>query len=435
MLATPAYPRPRRHWAFAAALAALLAIASYSRAGRCGQPGEDITVSVLTFGPGDHPFFKFGHNAILVHDAGRHRDDVYNFGTFNFSSMMLIPEFLKGRILYWLSVQSFDGTIAHYREQNRSVVAQELALTPEQRSTLAVRLAQNARPDRRYYKYDYFRDNCSTRVRDAIDSVIGGRIHEATRGPASMSLRAHTERLAADDILFYLGLEVVLGAYVDRPISQWDEMFLPSKLQEYLRRVTIVGPNGDVPLVSAESVLVASTRPPVRATPPQRVAPMVLVGALAGAAVAALGRVGARRRPAQVAFAAVLLAVSLALGCMGCAFVFLWLATDHEATHQNENILQCPPWAIVLSVAAARLVMKRKGNERAVQTAAAIVFASSLIGLALKAVRVFHQDNGQIIALLLPIWLGAAIGSGWPFWPLTLRPSMVDKRSPLAPTP
>src|SRR5215831_13467866 len=69
-------------------------------------PGDPLTVFVMTFGPGDHPFYKFGHNAIWIHDRAAGTDRVYNFGTFKFDSAWLIPEFLRGRLTYWLSVSS-----------------------------------------------------------------------------------------------------------------------------------------------------------------------------------------------------------------------------------------------------------------------------------------------------------------------------------------
>ncbi len=115
---------------FLATALAVLVIsgAQFARA----EPGDDLTIFVLTFGPGDHPFFKFGHNAILVQP----KDDgglVYNFGTFQFDSPALIPKFLRGRFKYWLSVSRMEDTYASYVSDNRTIEAQELDLTPAQK--------------------------------------------------------------------------------------------------------------------------------------------------------------------------------------------------------------------------------------------------------------------------------------------------------------
>src|SRR5690606_25301071 len=69
------------------------------------------TVSLLTMGPGDQAFFKFGHNAIRVRYPGNQGDYVYNFGTFAFDSPTLILDFLTGKFRYWLSVQTFQSTL------------------------------------------------------------------------------------------------------------------------------------------------------------------------------------------------------------------------------------------------------------------------------------------------------------------------------------
>src|SRR4029450_5190838 len=97
------------------------------------EPGEDLTISMVTFGPGDHPFFKFGHNALLVQPRDG-RGMVYNFGTFAFDQPNLIPKFLKGRLMYWLSVSPVGSSFASYQGSNRTIEAQELDLTPAERA-------------------------------------------------------------------------------------------------------------------------------------------------------------------------------------------------------------------------------------------------------------------------------------------------------------
>jgi hypothetical protein len=375
------------------------------------EPGADLTISVLTFGPGDHPFYKFGHNAILVHDATARQDDVYNYGTFSYQSSTLIPDFLKGRLRYWLSVQPLDVTVAHYRSENRSIVAQELALTPAERHALADRLAHDALPENRYYRYDYYGDNCSTRVRDAIDAVLEGKLHAASNGPAAFSLRGHTERLTADDLPVYLGLDVAMGDVIDRPISQWEEMFLPSKLQESLRRVTLVRPEGSTPLVARESVMLAAERAPLREVPPYWLGPMIASGVTGGLFLALLGNAGATSRLARAAFGAVLCALGLTAGLLGVAFAFLWLATDHAVASHNENLLQLSPLALLLAVAAASLAMGKRRAARSVGVLTVLVAMCSLAGLTLKVHPAFDQHNGQFIALFLPLWAGAALGA------------------------
>ncbi|MCU0656819.1 MAG: DUF4105 domain-containing protein [Polyangiaceae bacterium] len=403
------------------------------------EPGEEYTVSVLTFGPGDHPFFKFGHNAILVHDERRRTDRVYNFGTFAFDSPALIPVFLKGKLRYWLSVQSLGGTIAAYRRENRTIDAQELALPPELRRQIVDALETNARPENRYYKYDYYRDNCSTRVRDAVDRVTGGKLHEAARKPARMTWRSHTMRLVADDWPVYLGLQVAMGDLIDQPIDVWSEMFLPARLQETLREVQIPGPDGAPrPLVKRETRLLDAERAPVRTEPPARVFPLLGVGALLGVSFAALGRAAPSSRAARVALGLGSSLVGLLSGLLGLIFLLFWTYTDHEVAHRNENLLQCVPWAIALAGFGLGVARNRPRSMRWAFRLSAAALVASVLGLLCKILPWFDQHNSEIIALLLPLWAGLTAA----FWflqeggsSLTSTAKAADLPPPEAPPP
>lgn len=375
------------------------------------EPGDELSVSVLTFGPGDHPFFKFGHNAILIQDKARRTERVYNFGTFGFTPN-LIPTFLKGKLQYWLSIQSLRSTIEVYRRENRTIDAQELDLPPALRKRILDSLEENARDENKFYKYDYYRDNCSTRVRDAVDRVTDGKVMAVSKGPARMTWRAHTLRLVADDWPVYLGLHVAMGDLIDRPIDVWQEMFLPARLQETLRETRLDGPDGQpIPLVKREHRILDAKRDPVRTEPPTR-APLLLgVGAALGAALAALGHAASRQhKAARVALGASTSLVGLVLGLLGLIFVMFWTYTDHEVAHRNENLLQCAPWAIAL---AGMGIGVARGKALSIDRAATIALsaaAASALGLACKILPWFDQNNTQIIALLLPLWAGLAFG-------------------------
>jgi hypothetical protein len=391
----------------------VLALVGIPAVAHAAEPGSELTVSVLTFGPGDHPFYKFGHNAIWIHDERLQRDLVYNFGTFDFHSPTLVSDFLKGRLSYWLSIQSLDGTIEHYQDERRSITAQELALTPAQRKDIAQRLAQNALPQNRAYRYDYYKDNCSTRVRDTVDATIGGQLHDASKVPARLSFRGHTERLVADDVALALALDAAMGDVIDKPMPRWDEMFLPSVLHDSLKDVTLKTPSGDVPLVAKEVSLLDADRPPLRTEPPRWTVYMALVGIALGAAFALLGRAAPKKRAARIGYAALLFVTSIPAGVLGGIFVFFWVATDHLVAHHNENLLQLSPLALATVVLAIGIALGRKGALEKARKVLTVIAVASAVGLVLKILPWFDQVNGEIIALMLPMWAGAAQGARW----------------------
>lgn len=378
--------------------------------------GDELTVYVLTFGPGDHPFYKFGHDAIWIHDSAApprdsmKRDAVYNWGTFAFGDPALIPKFVRGKFLYWLSKAPIGWTVRAYQQENRSVDAQELNLTAAQKVELLAMLEENAKDENKYYKYDYYRDNCATRVRDAIDKVIGGKLKEASQAPASMTYRQHTLRLTADDKVLSMALTVVMGNVIDKPINQWEEMFLPAYVEEGMRRAQVPGPDGNpIPLVKSEKPLAVSHgRAPLRTEPPSWGIPILLIGLLFGGGLFASAKYAKKSLGARIALGALLFVAGF-VSILGVMFVFVWTFTDHEVGWHNENILQLAPWGIVLMgfcFGAARLKPKAVRRARLVVTAAA---AASLFGIVWKVLPWMSQANWWIIAFACPMWIGATL--------------------------
>jgi hypothetical protein len=395
---------------------ALIVVTTWPRA-LLAEPGDELTISVLTFGPGDHPFSKFGHDGVLVEDAATGTSLVYNYGTFSFRSVWLIPKFLVGKYHYWLSVSPFSSVVAGYAAENRSVVQQRLELSAEQKRTIAAFLKWNALEENRYYLYDYYRDNCATKIRDLIDSATDGALHATTQGPATFTWREHTERLAADDWLVYLGLDLAMGGFIDQPISFWQEMFLPDRLRDGLRRtvVSAIDVNGAPTtrqLVGAEMTLLADHRPPPRTSPPERTIPLLGAGSAAALVLAGLGfatRRGLRAARALLGTSVALLGV--ALGTLGCLFLFLWTATNHEVAYHNENLLQCVPFALVLGWQGALLALGRDGSAPRALRTALIALGCSAAGLLMKALPWFTQHNWHLIAFFLPLWAGMAVAT------------------------
>jgi len=395
-------------------------------------PGSELTIFHVTMGPGDDVYEKFGHNALWVHDPVRGTDDVYNYGAFNFDEPGYWGRFVRGFWRYSLRVDDIRGTIYVYQFLlNRTVTAQELNLTAAQRAQLRDFLEWNAREENRYYYYDYYLDNCATRIRDAIDSVIGGRLRAATADSLTgTTFRWHSDRLVADSPPVLTGLLVGLGSGADREIDAWDEMFLPEKVQEQLRRVQVPDEQGNlVPLVFEERVLYQAVgREPLRAAPPNWIAWYLLIGVAIGAAFAALARFAPRSRAARFGFAAAVALWSAFVGTGGLILAFLWAFTNHTIAHANENLLQFNPLMLTLVLLVPALAFGARWAARPALWLTAGIAALSALGLMLKVLPWFDQANLQLIALALPAHLGLA----WAAWTLARRTESVI---PARPTP
>ncbi|HEX3904885.1 MAG TPA: DUF4105 domain-containing protein [Polyangia bacterium] len=389
------------------------AVARGDSAAAVAPPDDPLTIYAVTFGPGDHPFFKFGHDAIWIHDADGGTDKVYNFGTFAFSPRVIV-DFLHGRMTYWLSVSYLPAVIASYERENRTIDVQELTLAPQAKRELRARLDLNARPENRDYKYDYFLDNCATRVRDAIDLAVGGRLRESARAPARLSLRGQALRMTADYWPLYVALDIVLGPDTDRPIDRWGEMFIPEELARGLAAVTVAAPSGPRPLVKeARAIYAAVDRPPPLETPPARGGLFFVVGCMVGLCFLGLGWGASRPRLARPARVACRVALGLALatwglltGFVGSFLVYVWGFTDHVVAHHNQNILLFAPWALALALLGFGVAFGSPRMGRAARGVATAALAAVVAACALKLGVVRHQENGALLAFALPAWIG-----------------------------
>lgn len=384
--------RPSVFTAVACAIVALSVAATPARAQVAPADSQALTVWLMTMGPGDAVWERFGHNAIRIRDERSGDDRVYNWGMFSLDQSGFVLRFLRGRMRYWMASEDAALTVDAYRSHNRSVTIQELALSGMQKLALLAFVQRNELPENRFYDYDYFLDNCSTRVRDALDVALGGVLATAFKNePTDMSYRDHARRLMQGDMWTYTGIDIGLGRPTDRRITSWEEMFVPMSVQRLLRQVQVTNARGErVPLVASERVVVQSTRPPTPERPRSRVLAYLLAGVLLAAIILACSLT--RAAPVASVLAATWCIV---VGFIGTVLLLLWTATAHVASYQNANLLSFnPAWLILAWLAVAR--SRRAPPVALALTAAA--FAGMLLWLLPN-----QQDTARVLALVLPV--------------------------------
>jgi len=379
------------------------------------RDGSALSVYLVTVGPGALLWEKFGHNAILIRDSADDVDLAYNYGLFSFEQENFLSRFLQGRMEYWM--RGFDAAphIQQYIAENRSVWIQELNLSNSQKLELQNFLRWNELPENRFYRYHYFHDNCSTRIRDAIDRVVGGAIGEQTQPVyPGTTLRFHSLRLVSDDVWTYIGLSLGLAQPVDEPLSAWDEMFLPMKLREHINNVVVLDDDGtEAPLVLSEQTLHESSEFVEQATPPRWMLWFLLCGLALGFSVLLLAHKATRAGWAKLVLSGLTGIWYSVIGIVGIGLAGLWLFTDHDTSYRNENLFWFDPVAILLVVLAPLLIYRVKWAERPARLLAVFVAGASLLGLALKILPGMDQVNGHLIALALPTNLACAAALLW----------------------
>jgi hypothetical protein len=307
---------------------------------------------LISYGPGEIYWQRYGHNAIWVRDADLGLDHVFNFGFFDFKQDKFFLRFLQGRLMYFSAAQPAQREFSSYIDENRSIRAQRLRLLPEQSLRLVEYLVNEVQPENRDYLYDYYSNNCSTRVRDALDLALDGTLaNHFSPVLGKQSYRDHTRRLTAGDFWIYLGLEIALGSLIDQPISRWDELFIPSELAESLAGLELDGVDGLQPLILEDVMLFQSTLV-APASKPANWWPRYLLMSLGLLAIAWLAcRLLAGFSPMLLVQVWLLLS-----GLAGTVLLFFWFFTDHVAAAQNLNLLIFNPlWWLVLYGKSNRL--------------------------------------------------------------------------------
>jgi len=299
----------------------------------------------------------------------------------------------------------YNSMVAYYKQHNRSILAQELNLSPAQRLKLQQFVQWNALPQNKFYRYDYYRDNCSTRLRDALDHALGGQLQTATVSRMTPgTYRWHTQRLMTGDLPLYTGVTLALGHPADKPISMWQEMFLPVRMANDFRTVTVADSTGNqIPLVKSETAIFTAGRPPEPSTAPGYLWLFVAVGLLYAAILVLLVR-GAESGNRLALFGATALATvwTIVAGVGGLALLFAWVFTKHYFMGRNENLLHFDPLSIALLVLVPLSIYTLRGVSRALKLAGFIALLS-LFGFVAQGIPLFDQKNGEVVALALPI--------------------------------
>jgi hypothetical protein len=373
---------------------------SSAHAGVANAPGSNLEVSLITYGPGETYWERFGHDAIELRDTVSGEAVTFNYGVFDFDESGFLLNFARGQMHYLMDAAPSDVDQHYYSEVGRSVTRQHLAFTPAQAADLRDFLLWNLQPENARYDYDYYVRNCATRVRDALDKALGGKLKPQLEArPGGMTYRQQTARLMSQQSWLMLILDLGLGPYADQPLNAWQESFLPMVLQQEMNHVAVNNAEGKPqPLVLDQQVL-----SPNRLSAPPDAAPDLRVPlALAGLVFAALLLV--THRFARSAYALLGSLYLVLAGLVGIALLVLWTLTTHHSAWANANLLLFNPLAFLLL----------RALWRSRWCVAPSRFAHGVIALQLVAVLLaclahllpgVVQQNQPWLLLALPVWV------------------------------
>ncbi|MEZ4912298.1 MAG: DUF4105 domain-containing protein [Saprospiraceae bacterium] len=295
----------------------------------CQPEPTNTLISVITCSPGNDIYTVYGHTAIRLRDTFNKEDIVFNYGTFDFQTDGFIYKFLKGRLPYYLAAGHFDRFLESYKQEGRSVTEQVITLNDSQKAHLINALWVNAAPENREYMYDFFFDNCSTRVRDILGQVIKTNWGESVS--SNKTFRDLIKEFQVQSPWTDFGIDLIIGAKADIVASRKEACFLPNYFMDEIDRQS--------PLILQEKTMLTPASPvqlnksftsfflsPMGVFSILLLLEFFFIFQLMNAKLSKWSKIY------DTAWVVILLIAFIIMA-------FMWFGTDHKATKDNWNIL------------------------------------------------------------------------------------------------
>ena len=309
---------------------------------------NNTQISVLTIGPGNNLNDAFGHSGIRLKTS--YSDIVYDFGRYNFEAPNFYLNFARGKLNYLQGKANYNNLVNFYKQQNRSIKEQILNLSAEEKQSVYTFLETNYAKNQGAYLYDFFYDNCATKIRDVIENATNGNIDYQLPG----NYEDKTFRTLIQDQLHpntwgSLGIDIALGAIIDRTATPREHMFLPKNIHAFYSKATI----NNRQLVSNSKTIINSDTKFKNGT--FLLSPIFVLSLIAILIIYITfnDHKKQRRTKGLDAF------IQLILGIIGILLTLLWFGTDHTATGYNYNLLWAFPLSLVMVIQAYKAKPKK----------------------------------------------------------------------------
>jgi len=301
---------------------------------------ESTEISVLTCDPGTQIYSLFGHSALRIKNPVNGHDLVVNWGLFEFSESQFQfgYDFAKGRLKYYMGIQLMSNFMIEYRRAKRGVREQVLNLGDQEKYQIIQLLEENYKPENRKYKYEFFYDNCSSRLRDIIKKVFNENIN-FYQSPKSnkFTFRETIHKYLESFPWLKLGIDLVLGKKIDVLVSNENLMFLPLNVEQIFDQSLVENNGAKKNLIKSKNTLVESFENKNELSN-IGIYSWILLGITLVLIVFKLEK-------ALGFWSSLNLFI---VGLLGIILVFMWIGTDHNATKMNFNLLWASPFHFIL---------------------------------------------------------------------------------------
>jgi Domain of unknown function (DUF4105) len=303
------------------------------------QLSSETEISVLTIGSGSSLNDAFGHSAFRIKDKTKYLDIVFNFGVYDFNTPNFYLKFAQGKLNYKLATNSYSDFFEFYIAQNRTVEEQILNLSQSEKLQLFDYLLNNAKLENRYYLYDFFYDNCATRIKDVINNSLDD--HLMFNDPEGFTPKTFRQLIRSNlnqNSWGSLGIDVALGSVIDKTATAEEHMFLPKFIYTFFETATFS--NSGKPLVKQSRVLFKKRDKLISTS--FLTSPLMVFGII-GLIILIITYCDYKNAERSKWLDITLFTITSLIGVF---VLLLWFATDHSTTANNYNLL----WAFPINL-------------------------------------------------------------------------------------
>jgi hypothetical protein len=330
----------------------ILLLLSVSGSSVFAQSSNDTLAYLITCGPGTETYSIYGHSALRIVIPEKQTDVVYNWGVFDFNTKNFAWKFAKGRLDYMLIAEPPRGFLQEYFFEKRYVYSQKININPVETRKLVELINENLKPENVKYRYDFFYDDCSTRIRDLLEKSIGEKLKypppETEKIP---TFRDMVARYQNPYPWLRFGVDLIMGSTSDKKSRFRDRMFLPLDLKDGLSKLTVQRSDKRIPLLQNHEVLVDFEAPVIKQNfliAPPFIFTLVIIIVLI---LAALTKSRKIIRIIDITIYSVFSLLSVLM-------IFFNFFTDHEQMKWNLNIIWLNPFIIICLIL---LILNKQG--------------------------------------------------------------------------
>lgn len=189
---------------------------------------DNLEISLVTCEPFHKIYSLYGHTGLRINNLKTGEDLLANWGIFDMTQSFFPVKFAFGITDYRMAIESFPEFCARYQYYGSGVKVQVLNLTRDEKARIMNAVAVNSLPENLFYRYNFFYDNCTTRVRDIIEASIDGKVEYPAHDGESFRDLIHEWN--AGHLWYRWGNNFLLGYNCDRNATDHERQFLPDNL-------------------------------------------------------------------------------------------------------------------------------------------------------------------------------------------------------------